>query len=58
VLSEDVRAELASIEPRRPCDRLAELSALIRGAGSIHLRGRGRIGVHLDVSPRLLRGAS
>jgi DNA-binding protein WhiA len=49
-LSEEVRAELASIEPRRPCDRLAELSALIRGAGTIHLRGRGRIGVHLDVS--------
>ena len=49
-LSEDVRAELAAIEPRKACCRLAELSALIRGAGSLHLRGRGRIGVHLDVS--------
>jgi cell division protein WhiA len=50
MLSEEVRAELAAIEPRKACDRLAELSALIRGAGSIHLRGRGRIGVHVDVS--------
>jgi cell division protein WhiA len=49
-LSEEVRAELAAIDPRRACCRLAELSALIRGAGSIHLRGRGRIAVHLDVS--------
>jgi DNA-binding protein WhiA len=49
-LSDDVRAELAAIEPRRACCRLAELSALIRGAGSIHLRGRGRIAIHLDVS--------
>ena len=38
-LSEDVRAELAAIEPRKPCCRLAELSALVRGAGSVHLRG-------------------
>jgi cell division protein WhiA len=49
-LSEDVRAELAAIEPRKACCRLAELSALIRGTGSIHLRGRGRISLHLDVS--------
>ena len=47
-LSEAVRAELAAIEPRKPCCRLAELSALVRTAGSIHLRGGGRIGVHLD----------
>ncbi len=50
MLSENVRGELAAIEPRKPSCRLAELSALIRGAGSIHLRGRGRIAVHLDVS--------
>lgn len=49
-LSEDVRAELAAIEPRKPCCRLAELSALVRGAGSVHLRGGGRIGVHLEVA--------
>jgi DNA-binding protein WhiA len=49
-LSDEVRAELAAIEPRKPCCRLAELSALIRGAGSIHLHGRGRISLHLDVS--------
>jgi DNA-binding protein WhiA len=50
MLSEEVRAELAAIEPRKACCRLAELSALIRGAGSIHLRGGGRIALHLDVS--------
>jgi DNA-binding protein WhiA len=45
-----VRAELAAIEPRRACCRLAELSALVRGAGSVHLRGGGRIGVHLELA--------
>ncbi len=49
-LSEDVRNELAAIAPRRPCDRLAELSALFHTAGSIHLRGRGEVSVHLDLS--------
>lgn len=49
-LSEDVRNELAAIAPRRECDRLAELSALFHTAGSIHLRGRGQVSVHLDVS--------
>lgn len=49
-LSEDVRQELAAIEPRKPCCRLAELSALVRGAGSVHLRGGGRIALHLEVA--------
>jgi cell division protein WhiA len=49
-LSEDVRNELAAIAPRKQCDRLAELSALFHTAGSIHLRGRGEVSVHLDVS--------
>ena len=48
-LSEEVRSELAAIEPRRACCRLAELSALVRSAGSVHLRGRGRISLHLEV---------
>jgi len=48
-LSEDVRSELAAIEPHKACCRLAELSALVRAAGSVHLRGRGRIGVHLEL---------
>lgn len=47
-LSEEVRAELAAIEPRKPCCRLAELSGLTRTAGSVHLRGGGRVAVHLD----------
>jgi DNA-binding protein WhiA len=49
-LSEDVRGELAAIEPRKPCCRLAEVSALVRTAGSVHLRGGGRIGVHVELA--------
>jgi cell division protein WhiA len=49
VLSEDIRAELAAIAPRRRCDRLAELSALFHTAGSLHLRGRGDVSLHLDL---------
>jgi len=49
-LSEDVRGELAAIEPRKPCCRLAELSALVRSAGTLHLRGSGKIGVHLETA--------
>lgn len=49
ITSEDVREELARIVPTRRCDRLAELSALFHSAGSLHLRGRGEWGLHLDV---------
>jgi DNA-binding protein WhiA len=49
-LSEDLRHELAAITPRSECDRLAELSGLFHSAGSVHLRGRGEVSVHLDVS--------
>jgi DNA-binding protein WhiA len=48
-LSEDLRNELAAIAPRSDCDKLAELSGLFHAAGSVHLRGRGEIAVHLDV---------
>jgi len=48
--SEDVREELARIAPDRECDRLAELSALFHSAGSLHLRGKGAWGLHLDLS--------
>ena len=48
--SEDVREELAQIAPERACDRLAEISALFHSAGSLHLRGRGAWGLHLDVA--------
>ena len=47
--SEDLRNELAAIAPVRGCCRLAELSALFHSAGSVHLRGRGRISLHLDL---------
>ncbi len=49
-MSEDVREELAAIEPRKACCRLAELSALVRGAGIVHLRGGGRIALHLELA--------
>src|ERR671935_2645786 len=48
--SDDVRNELAAIAPRKECDRLAELSALFHSAGSLHLRGRGEVSLHLDVA--------
>ena len=49
-LSEDLRNELAGIPPRQACDRLAELSGLFHTAGSMHLRGRGEVAAHLDLS--------
>src|SRR5262245_66505268 len=57
-LSEDLRHELAGIAPARDCDRLAELSGLAHTAGSLHLHGRGQIGLHLDLaSPAAARRA-
>jgi DNA-binding protein WhiA len=50
VTSEDVREALALIAPARECDRLAELSALFHSAGSLHLRGKGEWGLHLDLA--------
>ncbi len=49
ITSEDVREELATIAPERECDRRAELSAVFHSAGSLHLRGAGDWGLHLDV---------
>ena len=49
-LSDDLREELAAISPSNECDRLAELSGLFHVAGRAHLRGRGSVDVHLDVS--------
>jgi DNA-binding protein WhiA len=48
--SDDLRAELAAIAPARGCCRLAEVSALFHSAGSVHLRGRGRVALHLDLA--------
>jgi DNA-binding protein WhiA len=57
-LSDEVRSELASIAPRKRCCRLAELSALVRSGGSIHLHGGGRVTLHLEVaSPAVARRA-
>jgi DNA-binding protein WhiA len=49
-LSDEVRRELAAIEPQRDCDRLAELSGLFHTAGSLHLRRGGEFSVHLDLA--------
>ncbi|MDQ3823643.1 MAG: hypothetical protein M3321_10450, partial [Actinomycetota bacterium] len=49
-LSDDLRNELAAIEPRQECDRLAELSGLFHAAGSVHFRGRGAVSLHLDLA--------
>jgi DNA-binding protein WhiA len=49
-LSEDVRHELASVEPQKHCDRLAELSGLFHTAGSLQLYGHGEFSVHLDLA--------
>ena len=49
MLSEDLRTELAAIAPASDCDRLAELSGLFHVAGSVHLRGRGEVALHLDL---------
>jgi DNA-binding protein WhiA len=50
MLSEDLRNELAQIAPDSDCDRLAELSGLFHVAGSVHLRGRGEVALHLDLA--------
>jgi hypothetical protein len=50
MLSDDLRNELAQIAPDSDCDRLAELSGLFHVAGSVHLRGRGEIALHLDLA--------
>jgi cell division protein WhiA len=58
MLSEELRNELAAIEPSRSCDRLAELSGLAHSAGRMHLLGRSRVSVHLDLAgPSLARRA-
>jgi len=49
-LAEELRQELAAVAPERRCDRVAEVSGLFHGAGSVHLRGRGDVSVHLDLA--------
>jgi cell division protein WhiA len=49
-LSEDLRNELAAIDPGRECDVLAELSGLAHTAGTAHLLGRHRVSLHFDVA--------
>ena len=49
-LSEDVRAELAADRAAEAVLPARRAVALVRGAGSVHLRGGGRIGVHLELA--------
>ncbi|HUQ21503.1 MAG TPA: DNA-binding protein WhiA [Gaiellaceae bacterium] len=49
-LSDELRSELAAIAPKRGCCRLAEISALFHSAGTVHLRGRGEVALHLDLA--------
>ena len=49
-LSDDLRDELAAAHSARRCCRLAEISALFHACGVWHLRGRGVVSVHLDLS--------
>jgi DNA-binding protein WhiA len=49
-LTDDLRSELVRIRPRADCDRLAEVAGLFYSAGSIHLRGRGAVSLHLDLA--------
>jgi DNA-binding protein WhiA len=49
-LSDEFKRELARVAPTSDCDRLAELSGLFHSAGRLHLRGRGDVSLHLDVS--------
>ena len=48
--SEDVRRELVGRQPSRACCRDALLSGLIRGAGSIQVRGHGELAVVLELA--------
>jgi DNA-binding protein WhiA len=48
-LSDELRNELAAIEPQRECDALAELSGLAHVAAAVHLLGGQRVALHFDI---------
>lgn len=50
-----IKDELAHLKPRKKCDRLAELSALVRMTGSIHLRQGGFDLTMASASPAVAR---
>lgn len=47
--SSDVREEIAHHPVERACCRVAYLAAVLRGAGSLHLTGRGHAHAEIDV---------
>ena len=57
-LSEDLRNELAGIAPRAGLRPARRALGARHTAGSLHLRGRGEIALHLDLaSPAAARRA-
>lgn len=50
-----IKDELAHLKPRKKCDRLAELSALVRMTGSIHLKKGGFNLTLASASPAVAR---
>ncbi len=50
-----IKDELAHLKPRKKCDRLAELSALVRMTGSIHLKRDGLDLTMSSASPAVAR---
>ena len=57
-LVETARAELASTTPTQRCDRLAEISALLHTAGTVHLLGRRKLSFHLDLAESAIARAA
>lgn len=56
---EDVRHELVERPPRKACCRDAFLSGLIRGAGTLEVRGGGELAVVVELGdPAAVRAAS
>lgn len=58
--SREARSELARVQPAAPCCARAELSGMLRAAGSLHLAGAGRISVaiateHADVARQIVQ---
>ena len=49
-LSDELRDELAGVAAGDERERLAELSGLLHAAGSVHIRGRGEVSVHVDLA--------
>ena len=52
--AEEVRAELSEVLPAAEHCRAAQLSGVLRHAGSLHLHGRGEIELHADLASSIV----